>query len=457
MPMTTLELRVLKYMDGSSVRLGAVADIIRVDTSREKPASAYLRDLVLPIVNVGDEFAPFTVSVEPGHYFVQATLPSGEILTQEIDAEGPERVKVDLVSEDSPHEWLGKLQIAGAVPSSRRLKLSRSLGVVPVARPMEVRTWWLKTVTSETRFNDWLNSDAAVDDHAPSLFFGSLIAAGPLASVYADEQYEKFEIMNEHSLGGPSPPSPSLAKLLGKDTPPGDSRYYLALEDGTGIRALAVLPLPWPMPIEIVLREPAPGSCFAESPVQPVISVDDPEVAGLLGYLGRRDLQRAEAVLGQAYERLLEKLENPFAAAAGAYILLAADGLQGSPSKDWWSWIKNLANWFAFLPDGSIQLAWLKLNSINEEVGAGADGAVKVDAIVAEARGLLLHALMSGAPLYSAGVRLLVGALTLVANHEEYRGKHKTLEGTATTRALMLARWLSRRTDPSQAFTAIRI
>ena len=236
---------------------------------------------------------------------------------------------------------------------------------------MDVRTWWLETVTSEDRLSDWLNSDATVDDNAPKLFFGSLLKVGRLESVMADAQFEKFEIRG--SLGEASPPPPSLAKLLGETPPPGHSRHYLGLEDETGIRGLAVLPLPW-RPIEIVLREPAAGSSFAESPVQPVITVDDPEVASLLGYLGRRDLQSAEAVLAQAAERLYEKLDNPFAAAAGAYILLAADGLQEVSSKKWRSWINNLADWFKWLPDGSIQLAWLKLNSISPEVDTGADG-----------------------------------------------------------------------------------
>jgi hypothetical protein len=466
--MTILALRIVKYMHGPNLRLGAVADIIPVGTSREKPAPTYLRGLVLPIGDPAVE--PLTVSVEPGRYMVQATLPSGEILNQEIDAESSERVSVDLFSENSPHEWLGKLQVAGGVPSRRRLEARRSiLGVVPVGRPLDVRASWLETVTSKTRFNEWLNSDAAVGDHAPQLCFGSLLAAGQLKSVSADEQFEKFEIKDRDSLGTQGPPSPLIAKLLGKGILSGQTRHYLGLEDTTGIRGLAVLPLPWRysklddaragqvMPIEIVLSESAPGSSFAESPVRPFISVDDPEVTGLLGYLGGRDLQSAEALLAQAVQWLYEKMMNPFAAAAGAYILLAADGLHGGQSKEWKSWIANLSNWFEWLPDGSIQLAWLKLNSISPEVDTAADGAVKVDGIVAEARGLLLRALIAGVPLFSAGVRLLVDALTLVANHEEYRGKHETPEGTATTRALMLARWLSRRTDPSQPFTAIRI
>lgn len=459
--MTTLALRIIKYMDGPSTRLGAVADIISLDTSRGMPALAKLRGLVLPIG--GQNVAPVTISVEQGNYLVQATLPSGEILTQEVDAQGPE-VSVDLISEDSPHEWLGKQQVAGLVPSLRSLEERQSiLDVVRVARLMDVQAMWLETVTSEARFKEWLNFDTAIGNQAPKLFFGSLLESGPLTSVFAVDEFEKFEIRDKESLGGPAPPSPSLSELLGKDTSLSHSRHYMALADEAGIRALTVLPFPWPaptgekMPIEVVLRDPGPGSCFAQSPVQPVISVDDPEVAGLLGYLGRRDLQRAQAVLAQATEWLYGKLDNPFAAAAGGYILLAADGLREIPAGRWREWIENLANRYTWLPDGSIQLSWLNLNSISPEVETGADGEVKVDAIVAEARRLLLRALMAGAPLYSSGVRLLIDGLTLVANHEEYRGKHETPEGTKTTRALMLARWLSRRTDPAQPFTAVRI
>lgn len=470
MPVTTLALRVVKHMHGSSVRLGAVADIVPIGTSRDGPARAIVRGLVLPIGDPGDPFEPLIVPVESGSYLVRATLPSGEILTREIDAEGPGAISLDLFSEDSPREWLAKVRASRGVPSRGMVRASRSIrSMAPVARPLDIRASWLETVISKAGFHEWLSSDAAVSDRAPELFFGNAIAAGQLQSVFADDQFEKFTVEDKASLGGSGQPSPSLAKLLREGISSGQSRHFLALEDDAGIRGLAVLPLPWVfsklddaragqvMPIEIVLREPAPGSCFAESPVQPVISIDDPEVAGLLGYLGGRDLQSAEAVLAQAALWLYEKMTNPFAAAAGAYILLAADGLRGSTSSEWRSWIENLANNFEWLPDGLIQLAWLKLNSIGPEVESATDGASRVDSIVGEARGLLLRALRAGTPVFCAGVRLLVDALTLVANHEEHRGEHESLERTATARALMLARWLSRRTDPTQPFTAIRI
>jgi len=73
---------------------------------------------------------------------------------------------------------------------------------------------------------------------------------------------------------------------------------------------------------------------------------------------------------------------NPFAAMAGVYVLLAVNGLRGSPSNEWKGWIANLANMFEWLPDGSIQLAWLKLNSIVPEADSAADGAARVDSIV---------------------------------------------------------------------------
>lgn len=470
MPMTTLALRVVKNMRGSSVRLGAVADIVPIGSSLDGPARAILRGLVLPMGDPGDPFEPLTVSVEPGFYLVRATLPSGEILTREIDAEGAGPISVDLFSEESPREWVAKLRAASAVPSRNVFRANRSVrGVGPVALASIVRTLWLETVISRAGFLEWLDSDAEVSAHAPQLFFGNAIAAGQLQSVFADDHSERFSIKDRDGLGGSGAPSPAVLRLLGKGVSSGPLRHFLALEDDTGIRGLAVLPLPWiyaklddtlagqGMPIEILLREPTPGSCFGEGPVQPVISVDDPEVAGLLGYLGGRDLQSAEAVLAQAVQWLYEKMMNPFAAAAGAYVLLAAGGLRGSPSNEWKGWIANLANMFEWLPDGSIQLAWLKLNSIGPEVDAAADSAARVDSVVGEARALLLHALGAGTPLFCIGVRMLVDALTLVANHEEYQGEHKSLKGTATARALMLARWLSRRTDPTQPFTAIRM
>jgi hypothetical protein len=468
--MTTLALRILKQMHGPNVRLGAVADIVPVGTSREKPAPAFLRGLVLPIGDPGGPFEPLTVAVEPGRYLVQATLPSGEVLTEEIDATGPEMVSVNLVSEESPHEWLGKLQALGGVPSWRMRKARRSiLGVAPVARPLDVHVLWFEAVTSKARINDWLKLSSTVSEQDLKLLFGSLKKTGRLKSVFANDDYEKFEIADIPAADAGGIPPVSLKALLGTENPSGRSRHYLALEDDTGIRGLAVLPLPWPysnqndsragqqMPVQIVLREPAPGSCFAESPVQPYISVDDPDVGALLGFLGRLDLQSAGSILVQAAQWLYEKVMNPLAAAAGGYILLAAGGLRGVESDEWKDWVKNLANWFEWLPDGSIQLAWLKLNSISPEDEAAVTQEKTIEAIVEEARELLLRALGAGVPLYSNGVRLLVDALTLVANHEEYRGKHETAEGNVTARALMLARWLSRRTDPSQPFTAIRI
>ncbi len=470
MPMTTLALRIVKNMRGSSVRLGAVADIIPVGSSLHGRTRAILRGLVLPIGDPGDSFEPLTVSVDHGSYLVRATLPSGEILTREVCAEGPGAISVDLYSEESLLEWVARLQAAGAAPSRDGFRTNRSTrGVGPVARASVLRTLWLETAISREGFHEWLDSDAEAIDHAPQLFFGNVIATGQLYSVFLDDPFERFTIKDRDSLGESGVPSPSVLRLLGKGASSGPLRHFLALEDDTGIRSLAVLPVPWiyaklddsragqVVPIEILLREPTPGSCFAEGPVQPVISVDDSEVSGLLGYLGGRDLQSAEAVLTPAVQWLYEKVMNPFAAVAGAYVLLAANGLRGSPSNEWKGWIANLANMFEWLPDGSIQLAWLKLNSIGPEVDSASDGAARVDSIVKEARALLLHALGAGTPLFGVGVRLLVDALTLVANHEELRGEHKSLKGTATARALMLARWLSRRTDPTQPFTAVRM
>jgi len=132
-----------------------------------------------------------------------------------------------------------------------------------------------------------------------------------------------------------------------------------------------VLPLPWPysnqndpragqrMTIQIVLREPAPGSCFAESPVQPYISVDDPDVGALLGFLGRRDLQSASRFLCRLLSGFTKGNES-FGSGSGGYILLAAGGLRGASLMNGSAgsriWLTGL-NGFPTAPSNSLGLS----------------------------------------------------------------------------------------------------
>ena len=102
---------------------------------------------------------------------------------------------------------------------------------------------------------------------------------------------------------------------------------------------------------------------------------------------------------------LFGKAVNPLAAAAGAYVLLVA-GEEPEPDRHvyWHQWIKNLMNWFKWLPDGPIQHAWVKLSQKRSEEN------------LSEARASLLEGYRRGLPFYSRGVGMLLDGLTLFAN-----------------------------------------
>lgn len=134
---------------------------------------------------------------------------------------------------------------------------------------------------------------------------------------------------------------------------------------------------------------------------------------------------------------LFEKVFNPLAAAAGAYVLLSTEQSDGP---DYWHrWVYNLMKWFPWLPDGAIQRAWIMLRSHTHKHG------------LEEARANLLEGYRRGLPFYSKGVSLLLDGLTLFANDARAEDK----KDQEVEEALKTARWLALRTDMRQPFTTV--
>ena len=59
------------------------------------------------------------------------------------------------------------------------------------------------------------------------------------------------------------------------------------------------------------------------------------------------------------------KSDNPFAAAAGAYVLISTQ--EGPDKQTWHSWVKNLMDWYPWLPDGAIQYGRLRIRDQGSE------------------------------------------------------------------------------------------
>lgn len=142
------------------------------------------------------------------------------------------------------------------------------------------------------------------------------------------------------------------------------------------------------------------------------IATGRPVVDSILGYLERGDLYAAEAMVDwvrQAKDLLAGKVADPYAATVGAYLLLKLrqfDLLH--------EWVKNLADWFEYLPDGCVLWAW---QGIHQRPGTED-----------EIRSYLLRAADRGLPVYSFNLRLLFDGLSMLNDSEARHALDKLRE-----------------------------
>ena len=90
-----------------------------------------LRNVVFPC---GTRVVPARVQVEPGSYVVSATLPSGAVLTESVEAREGAETTVDLDATDAPYEshaWqylVGNIEPSPVYHNPRLVPAPRSLG-----------------------------------------------------------------------------------------------------------------------------------------------------------------------------------------------------------------------------------------------------------------------------------------------------------------------------------------
>lgn len=134
------------------------------------------------------------------------------------------------------------------------------------------------------------------------------------------------------------------------------------------------------------------------------LQLRDPSYGSLLDYLTRRDSQASAAVSRTfrtaALAALYEKRMNPYAAAAGAYMLAMNDEDAHAEQAEW---MGNLTARFQWLPDGPIAQGYRLLR--RSEKGTAAFD---------QARALLLQAADRGLPYFTIGLTLLTEALNFL-------------------------------------------
>lgn len=134
----------------------------------------------------------------------------------------------------------------------------------------------------------------------------------------------------------------------------------------------------------------------------------------IAGYLQRGDLYSAEATaewVDEALGLLQDRVEDPYAAAVGAYLLLRLRRFSQMRS-----WVRNLADWFPDLPDGCVLWA----SQLMQQPSSNP----------AEIQAYLLRAVQRGLPVYTEGLRLLTDGLRLISDKEGAEAREKVKAAT---------------------------
>jgi hypothetical protein len=183
------------------------------------------------------------------------------------------------------------------------------------------------------------------------------------------------------------------------------------------------------------------------------LSIDDPTFGQMLEYMQTGDLKSSNVLLEEAKLKLRDKVENPYAAAAGAYVLLSS-GMRDEALR-WGEWIYNLAHGFHTLPDGMVLYSTLLLQGPSERWPwlVTLKGEVDERALLREALRAIIESLKRGPPLYRLGLSFLTSNLQILAS--ELVDDHG-MRGQVTE-AERFVRHLSLRVDPLQPFSVFDV
>jgi hypothetical protein len=175
------------------------------------------------------------------------------------------------------------------------------------------------------------------------------------------------------------------------------------------------------------------------------VSVDDPLYAGLTGYLASGAASTAVeliqnsgvAIFGDyagspiSTDLLREKKSSPLGACAAAYVLVAsADRTDAMP---WRPWVKNLADWFEWIPDGAIIEARCRVLAATTQDD--------LDACLP----LVHEAIARGIPSYTVGIGWLLQLMVHFDEDEFIRS------------AIALIGRVANKLDMAEAFTTLEV
>ncbi len=308
-----------------------------------------------------------SIELDPGMYVITLVLPSGKEIEQvvKVDSQAEYNMEFDL-SKISPHENHEWAHMSKRVTTSSKVNLNdtKYLG-------SWIRLWHLRN-------NQWTVKKLDITDST------SWDEDGVSYTFRINQELQFLQV------GGPKIPW-----------------RFIALPPAQELKCLI---------------KPNDGPTKIVHPLEITVTTENWEAETILTLLGNNANEKAQDLYEQtslkevsAEELLYGKIRNPSAAAIGAYYLLRLEKFDRLHD-----WAKNLANWKAWLPDGSVLWAWQLIKEGRKS------GSMDLN----EVRSRLLQAVDRGIPIYTEGLKLLLEGLKLLkyTNREDEEVKNALLK-----------------------------
>lgn len=401
--MSTLNIRVEKYLDNQAFAGSLVARITGAGTTRS---------ISVPVGRGHSGHPSFSrVPLAAGTYLVAVALPSGEVLAEDIVIREGETRDVVLRGAPSPHEWVSWHHFAGSVADEPTVS-----GILKTAR----------NLTGSAHLPLWKGTYAVVSKQA--------YKAHPIIPLTTNQEDTPVGRLRISTMAD------DLYCVLTVETTPALppqawQQIFMQFRIDNALPIYVALPVPWPVApdgrlatVDILVQrelnlsaEIQPGQSspgLVSDTLRASCVVREPIVGALLAYFSRSDLQGGrtfyDELVGPAEDLLYGKSVNPYAAALSGLFLF-----QHGRFDRLHDWPRNLANWFPWFPDGAVLHAAQCLH----------------DGEVDEARTYFLAAQDRGVPTFAMSLRLLVNGLSLLANDEERSGDPDPTVDAALARA----------------------
>jgi hypothetical protein len=408
----TGELRVHVETGATHDAVGAVVTTLVGNVYAMTPGNPSLRHVRLPL---GPNVEPATFDLPAGAYTVEASLPSGQILTGDVEIadNAPATVALDL-TESSPYESHTLQYVVGNIEPK---EVFESQETYPVPKSQGSRSFGRRTGSGDDSGVREPQAEVRALWRTENRTLPIEALVGLRELVPSDAARQVAELLGpsvQRSLLNPFYPRfPSPIYRFDEDTleslPPGywpsQSCQYLTVA-AAGDAYLVTVPWPWPgrrpgtVAVDVMVNQ-------RQSPTGSPVSVvvNDPAVSGALGYLSSGSLAKAAVLFADVEQMLYEKIRNPIAAAAGGYVLIGTN--TETERQRWDQWLGNLRHWFPTLSDGAVLWGARRLRAAREQRH------------VDEAREALLEGFGRGLPVFTLGLTWLIEGLSAFPDDPE--------------------------------------